>query len=485
MKHLPVNWREGQFLLPQSFQAADRYWFDHICCSQQWDHPYYYGVRAIAYSFAGNALRVDMIHARFRDGTLVQRDTGSPPLEIALDNVLKDEPQRIYLCVPQAKLGEVNVRIESSADDSARKIDQQSLRFVSKTQNLPDENESGGEEVEVEFRDLDVSLKSEAQDRTGYAALPIASVRRPSLGEVGPQLNELYIPPVLSIDAWGPLGLGIVRGVHDLVMQYSDKHALALRDVAIRDRILDVVQSTRISYLDRLNEANAVLGIMIPPAQGVHPYQAYAELCRILGQFSIFTPEKKAERIPAYDHDNLGEIFREIAERIRRIIEAPIDGYLQKNFVWKGDIMLAELAPEWFRDGTEWYIGVERGNEVSPNDCRRLLSPANNFLWKFGSDKRDIYKLTAVGLDIKPEDNPSHLLPPYQYWSYWRVPTDRSDPNFNAVFDLQRIAFYMKDPKNSAFNSSAYTGTSRFPVMDSASPGRIIEFKLSLFGLRR
>jgi type VI secretion system protein ImpJ len=44
----PVHWHEGMFLRPQQLQAAQRYEAARQHTSTTWDHPYYWGVRAIA-----------------------------------------------------------------------------------------------------------------------------------------------------------------------------------------------------------------------------------------------------------------------------------------------------------------------------------------------------------------------------------------------------------------------------------------------------
>ncbi len=488
MKHLPVNWREGLFLQPQHFQAADRHWDEITRTAQSWDHPYHYGLQDISHSFEGVSLRVDRIHARMRDGTLICRQEDAPPLRVDLGKVLESEQsKRIYLCVPELKPGDVNIRPDGpeTHPNSAAIV-----RYVTKKRHWSDENESGGDEREIELRDLDVRLLTELDDRAGYAELPIAQIRRPTASEVGPQLDERYIPPVLGINTWIQLGKGIVRGVHDALLQNVNVQTEALRDVNIRDHILEVSQSVRITWLDRLNEASAALGVMVPPVLGVHPFVAYAELCRILGQLSIFTHEKRVPKIPRYDHDDLWTVFHEVCDLILRILDIQFEDYLRKNFVWDGNLMVAELSPAWFDPRVEWFIGVDRGGKTSefesPSDaeCRRLLSRENGFLWKFGSMDSDLHTPRPVGLEVKEEHSINATLPPQQYWSYWRVKTEMSDPYYFKISKSQTIAAFIKDHKNPSFKPSDYVGTSRFPVIVSESNRDTIELKLALFGVR-
>ena len=57
-----------------------------------------------------------------------------------------------------------------------------------------------------------------------------------------------------------------------------------------------------------LNEASTVLNT-IAFAEGIHPFTAYLELCRLVGQLAIFGESRRAPKIPAYDHDDLGGCF--------------------------------------------------------------------------------------------------------------------------------------------------------------------------------
>ena len=495
MKHLPVNWREGTFLLPQHFQAADRFWSENTRSSQQWDHPYHYGLGDFRHDFEGNTLRIKKLRARMRDGTLVLVEEDEPALTIDLEPWLqKQEKLTIYLCVPEMKLGEANVQREDELNP---------VRFISQSRNLADENESGGEEKPVEFRDLNACLKSEGEDRAGFSDLPIARVRHPIGGsEVGPQLDTEFIPPVLSIDAWTQLHQ-LVRDVRALLSQEIDVQAAALHNINLRDHGLDVLHSARFSLLDRLNEAAAVLGVVIPPARGVHPFDVYAELCRIVGKLAIYTHKKRLPAEPdfdvVYDHEHLGEKFIRIHRLIDTILKSiEFNDYLKENFVWQDDVMVAQLTPAWFDESVEWYVGVERGKNVSPDECRRMLSRDNNFLWKFGSLDRDIYDWQATALELRPVEDPNRAalekstggptagsrLPSWQNWTYWRVNTDPLDPNFRSVSQSFTVAVYMDDRKNRSFRKEDYAGTSRFPVIPKRNETQPVELHLALFGKR-
>ena len=80
MSNFPVHWHEGMFLRPQHFQAADRYWSETLERSEQWDHEYNYGLRAVeisAEAIANYQVQLTLCQARMRDGTLVSLTPGA------------------------------------------------------------------------------------------------------------------------------------------------------------------------------------------------------------------------------------------------------------------------------------------------------------------------------------------------------------------------------------------------------------------------
>jgi type VI secretion system protein ImpJ len=408
-----------------------------------------------------------------RDGTLIDRAGNDPPLVIELKSALEQSsPARVYVCVPRLRPREQNV---------SRDIAGATTRYSAQVRELFDESQSGGNEQQLECRAINVRLMLETDDRNGFEELPIAQVKRSSGGDPVPQLDDRYIPPLLSTDSWTQLSKGIVRGVHDLLIQRIDELVEMLRDVNIRDHILEVAQSGRIALLDRLNDLSTTLGILLR-ARGVHPFLSYSELCRIVGQLSIYRVEKRVPALPHYDHDDLGFVFREVARLIRVILESiQFNDYLRANFVWRGDIMLADLSSAWFDDRMDWYLGVDRANAASDAECRKWLSTQNNFVWKFGGNDQDIYRLNAVGLKVQDADA-VRTLPPHQYWSFWKVV--KEPPHvYQAVSNNNVVAAYIRDRKFHAFQAAQFLETSRLPVVKPN--GDMLEFQLALFGVRR
>ena len=452
MQNLPVNWYEGLFLLPQHFQAAERYWTETVHTSEQFDHAYNYGLQAIEFSreaLANSQFEVRMLRARMRDGTLISFDPGQEPDRVDcrsgiltlgreltnLSDAFETESIiRVYLAVPRLKLGRANLASNGSSTEA---------RYSATTLMLQDEG-SGGNDLDVQFRSLNVRIVLSTQDLSGYEVLPIAQIKRAGEGEAVPKLDLDYIPPLLSISAWPGLGRDIVRAVYDVVGQKIDtlSRQLVNRGIGLDSRHPGDLD--RILMLSVLNAAHARLSVLAF-ANGVHPLTAYTELCGLVGQLGIFTPERRAKAVPPYDHDELARIF----STIRREIESGINAvreyeFQQRYFVGVGMGMQVSLEPRWFNSDWQWFIGVNKG-DLTHQECRDLLS-AGQLDWKLGSARQVevLFNRRAEGVVLSPVDRPIRALPSSQDWMFYEVPR-KDNPAWRDVEETQTLAMRLKD----------------------------------------
>ena len=129
---------------------------------------------------------------------------------------------------------------------------------------------------------------------------------------------------MFALDAWRYLNRDNLRGIFDIMGQkivvLSQKGIY--RGIGHESR--DPGDAERLLMLGQLNSAYAALSILAFD-RGVHPRVAYVELCRIVGQLSIFRPERRVAEFQPYDHDNLYEIFMDVRLRIEALINAVRD----------------------------------------------------------------------------------------------------------------------------------------------------------------
>ena len=485
MQNLPVHWYEGLFLRPQHFQAAERYWSEFAQTSHQWDHPYYYGLHALEFSkeaLANSQFQVHVLQARMPDGTLVNLELGQEPDRVDLKEAVQglhevvaqldkafemEAVVRVYLAVPKLKLGRPNVDNNGSAGDA---------RYVETSLSTHDETR-GGDDQEIQFRNLNVRLLLSSQDLSGFDILPVAQIKRAGEGEATPQLDTTYIPPVLSIDAWPQLGRDTVRAIYDIIGQKIEVMSQQVLNRGIGLDSRDPGDAERILMLSQLNSAYSTLGV-IAFAKGVHPFVAYTELCRIVGQLSIFAPQRRVSEVPAYDHEELQPIFSEIRLRIEALLNTVREyEYEQRYFVGAGMGMQVSLEPKWFHSDWQWMIGVNKG-DLSRPECLELLS-AGQLDWKLGSSRQVevLFKNRMEGVQLTPVDRAIRALPTRQEWIYFEVP--RTDaPAWRDVQETQSLAMRLKD--SLILNLDRLQGKQKLIV---SAHGRKAELEFALFAI--
>jgi type VI secretion system protein ImpJ len=434
MRNLPVFWHEGMFLRPQNFQAADRYWSELAEVAQQLDHPYYYGLRAASLSeeaIANNQFQMNSCRARMKDGTVVHLEVGQEPDRLDMregatgrlidtadlaEAFEQESKVRVFLAAPRLKLGRVNVGRDRADLDA---------RFVPSIGSVQDETDGSNSE-EVDFLALNLRLLLSTQSHSGYEGLPIAQVKRSGGADSAPEIDPEYIPPLLAIEAWPRLSRDIVRVIYDRLGEsinvYSEQ--IAALDAALASK--DPEEMRKLLLLSRLNEAYAAVS-SLTFAAGVHPFTAYAELCRAIGQLALFMPARKCPEFPRYDHDNLYPIFKWIKDQIEEVLRKdPSTKVERRFFVGAGPGMQVQLDTQWLAEGWNWYIGVNRGN-LPEAEVRELLKPgAMNLDWKFGSASMvDYYKRAFhPGLRLEAVTQLPRNLPTGGPWLFYEVRRD-------------------------------------------------------------
>ncbi len=437
MRNLAVHWYEGLFLRPQHFQAGDRFWSETLQTSGQWDNHYNYGLRRveISHEAIGNyQFQVNSCHARLMDGTLVALDPGQGLDRLDLKEAFaKETTVRVFLAVPKLSMGRANVGTLQSPGK---------CRYVEERRSVQDESE-GGNDQELEFRSLNVRLMLSTQELEGYEVLPIAQVQRVGQQEAAPTLDVGYIPPLLAVDAWPPLGRDVVRAIYDRVGKKIEVLSEQVINRGITLGSQEPGDLDRLLMLSELNVAYATLGVMAF-AEGIHPLRAYVELCRLVGRLAIFGPQRRTPEVPRYDHDDLAGIFYWVREQIELLLDSIRDyEYEQRFFIGEGKGMRVTLESKWFQADWQWFVGVARGG-LNEKECLALLSPGG-LDWKLGSARQvdALFQYGAAGLHLTPLPQAPRALPPRGDWSYYEV--SRQDAAWKDVLETQTLAMRLKD----------------------------------------
>jgi type VI secretion system protein ImpJ len=437
MTHLPVHWFEGMFLRPQHLQAADRNWAETLYASECYDHQYNYGLRTLELSqdaIANHQIEVKACKARMRDGTLISLESGQGLDRVSLKEAFaKESAIRVFLAVSKLHLGRANVGPPG----------QQGVHRYSEAEQLQADESKGGNDQEIQHRVLNVQILLSTQDLSGFEVLPIAQIERSGERESVPRLDSKYIPPLLACDAWPVLDRDIVRAIYDIV---GKKIEVLSEQILLRGITLSASEPgdlDRVLMLSVLNAAYTTLGVM-GFALGQHPLLVYTELCRLVGQLSIFGSDRRPPEIPKYDHDDIAGIFYAVKKEIERLIGAVREyQYEQRYFVGTGLGMQVTLEPKWLNMDWQWYVGVHKG-DLAEREGRDLLSPGQ-MDWKLGSSRQVeiLFKHRAEGLQLMPLERAPRALPHSKDWIYYEV--SRGNAAWKDVFETQTLAMRLKD----------------------------------------
>jgi type VI secretion system protein ImpJ len=435
-----VHWHEGMFLRPHHFQALQRnqYQLDHW--NQQWTQHYNWGLRSIELdrdALSNFRFVVGSLKARLRDGTLVAipEDGSLPPLDLkpAFEG---NQALTVFLAVPILNLGKANVADTGAETDGTR--------FRLDTQELEDEN-TGVNPQPLIVRLLNLKLLLSTDDHTGFEILPIARIAKSLRAEATPEIDTGYIPPVVAHDGWKPLESDILHAVCDRVGKKIE--VLAAQVVSRGISFDSQAQGDPLIFaqLRELNEAYALLQVMVF-AQGVHPFFAYLELCRLVGQLSIFDASRRVPNLPRYDHDDLGGCFW----HVKQLIDALLDNlqepeYRERPFIGAGLRMQVALEPAWMEPSWQMFIGVQ--GSLEPEETIRLLTVAGHLDMKIGSSDRvdTIFRLGQAGLRFEHFPRPPRALPANANLVFFQVSRDSRQSEWQNVQKSLTLALRLNE----------------------------------------
>jgi type VI secretion system protein ImpJ len=308
--------------------------------------------------------------------------------------------------------------------------------------SVPDESR-GGNDQEIQFRELNAKLLRSTDELSGFETVPLLRVKRAGEGEAVPKLDDDYFPPVLNVQAWPALGLGIVRAIYDVIGEKIE----VLGDRVVNRGVTLASQEPGdledLIMLMLLNQASGSLGCLAF-ATSVHPFVAYSELCRLVGQLSIFDETRRTPQIPPYDHDDLARIFKWVKVQIERLIGTRRRlEYEQRFFMGVERGLQVAIEPKWLHAGWNWYVGVN-GAGITDREIRDLLRPGN-LDWKMGSAQQVdlIFKHGIPGITLVDLPQPPRALPTRQGWVFYEVRRDNAA--WKDVLATQSLAIRCKE----------------------------------------
>ncbi len=416
MPSRPVHWYEGMFLQPQHFQAADRHAREAWKRSEDWFHPFDWGLRSIDLdrdAIANSAVAVRSCEARFKDGTKlsIPEDGALDPVELKGALSGPGGVVTIFLAVPALQQGRANVEPHPTSDGPRYWVD---------TQEFEDEN-TGGREQPIQFRRTRARLLLSGQDQAGYEVLPLARVMRSSQSGAAPQVDTSYVPPLLALDGWMPLWRS-VQGLHHQIGARIEQMASQMVDRGISLESQVPGDAERMLKLSALNGAFSYLEA-VGYVRGLPPLLMYRELCRLVGQLGIFSEARRPPNLPGYDHEDLAGCFQAVIKFIQLGLDTIAPSAFEKRYFERaGERLQVSVEADWLTAGRSLFLGVE--TELGEQECQALLHAMDMKLGS-GAQVEAYFRRRVQGLKMTPVSRPPRALPAGAGTVYFQVERDQ------------------------------------------------------------
>ncbi len=491
MQFPAVNWHEGLFLQPHHFQAWDRHWTERVALGERWQSPYGYGVIELSLNrdaLAIGFLQVDTLRCKTPGGALIDSIQGAtferrdlrPALEeasrrLGVSATGKQATQKdraavvaldVYVGVPRLQLGINNVDEVSHWNGA---------RYRAHLLELPDETDAASVRP-IELRQLNAKILLSTDDLAGYDLLHIARLRREHSEEVQVRLDGRFIPPLLDCASHGLMRSEILTAIQDLIQNISQRFAYQLLEESSGLHARTSIEVQRLMILQAVHPAAAVLQVL-SSSRGVHPFTAYMELVRLAGALDLLHPQRVVRPTPAYDHENLGDIFFELKRRILYSVEQ-LDSVPYQHYPLHGYAhgMQVQLDPQRIAECPRWFLGINKG----PLDAARIqqLMAPGNLDWKLGctTQVERLFAGRAEGIKLQAAANAPKAFPQNDEWVYFEVDT-KDSPAWDAVLQSGALAWRVAD--SSILNREQLQDAPEIIVRDGRTP---VKLRVSLFG---
>jgi type VI secretion system protein ImpJ len=431
-----VHWHEGMFLRPHHFQAAVRHQTYLLHQNVAWDNHHCWGVRKLVVdpdALAAFRLVLRALEVRFRDGSIMSLPADGPEPVLELKPLFVGQSRvEVSVAVPQLRVGSANQAIDGSPG-----------RF--KVESLPIEDENTGVNPQpLGLRSLNFRLLTGDDDRAGFEVIPLLRLEKSERAEATPKIDGSYIPPVLACDAWPGLQNDILQSIYFRLNKKIEVLATQVISRGISFDSHSQGDGRRIAQLNAMNEAYALLSNLafVP---GVHPLEAYLELCRLVGKLSIFGPDIKPPDLPRYDHDDLGGCFWRLKHHLDALlneVDEPV--YHERPFIGAGLRMQVTIEPAWLESAWQMFLGVR--SSIAGEECVKLLTRPERLGLKIGSSDRvdTIFTRGQEGMRFAPSPRPPRDLPSGPNLTYFEI-TREPPTEWQNVQKSLTLAIRMKE----------------------------------------
>ncbi|PVZ78003.1 type VI secretion system baseplate subunit TssK [Serratia sp. S1B] len=368
MKTEQPLWGRGIMVSPQHFQQQAAYaaWSTECLAQMGLTHPW--GV--LQAEFDLDALKLGRLQARhlqvrFQDGTLVDTDNAAPlPPVLSLDAAQHDVV--VVLALPLLRANGGNCL-------GPEEVAERPTRYRQRWRDV--RNQFGDDTRQIATLQPELTFRLAQQNNSDYLVCPVARLQQDMQG--GWSLDDSFLPPLLKVESshW------LLNQLEQLMTQLRARlgRLMAMRRES-NERMADfaVADVSLFWLLNALNSAEPVLGQFLRFPQSP-PERLYPELARLAGSLLTFSLEHQVSAIPAWQHEQLNEVFPPLFDLLSDLLEASLPSRVvsielehdKRLHQW-----LARLQDPRLREEADYYLSVRSPLPVAqlqeqfPRQCK-------------------------------------------------------------------------------------------------------------------
>lgn len=426
-----VLWTKGVLLTPQHLQSQDRFLEElvrfHV--ASMTFSPWGFGrLEMDREALAGGDVAVAEAAGIFPDGLPfdVPGSEPSPPPRPIEEHWIPDaDALHVWLAVPELRFGGYNV--------STNAIDRHT-RYVAEVVTRRDEN-TGLAEKPIQVARKNLRLLFERETIEGHVTLPLARIIRGAAGAF--QLDPAFVPPLIDIGASDHL-MAIARRIVEVLSAKSSGLSGARRQRSKGLADFGVADVANFWLLYTVNTWLPEFRHLYETRHG-HPEQLYAAMVGLAGALTTFSTTIHPRDLPAYDHTDLTNRFRELDETLRELLETVVPSNhvsLPLKLTDQG-LHATAIDQDRYLQSTRMYLAVSA--EAKADEIARKAPQ----LMKISSaDRIDrLLKRALPGLPIQFVQNPPSALPVRLDYQYFEL--DLRGEDWDAIKVARNLAVYV------------------------------------------
>lgn len=413
-----VVWQEGMFIAPQHFQQQDRYIQNSIRQNVETLAGFspFYGITD--FSINTDLLRVGKLSITHCSGVFPDGTYFDFKQEIVIDIPNGSIEKTVYLALP--------ISLQGNNDYSDNEQDQS--RYLTHTVNVFDTSTTENASVEIDVANLNISLKLEGDDTSGFTLIPVSKILESSeSGDV--ILDRAFIPACIHYGASKFLTERL-KEIHALVTNRGKN--LLQRIEAGQGQKSPQSMMQDYMWLQTLNSWLPWLELSIANPK-LQTHQLYIELKQFEAQILALKPALP-EICKPLQHHNLYQSFNPLFSNLRNMLtlvqQDSVIEYYWDNSLFEKRRLLRTIIKDAANVSNRRFVLSVKSN-LSNNELKELFPIAA----KLSNNAKivDIVRNALSGIAITPLPLAPVELKPLQGVAYFEI--DSNDPHWKETLE--------------------------------------------------